>query len=110
MIYICQIVQQSGARSPAFPIYSIEDFVIDVYKNALDEGHWEDVKKRGLLILNAIPSDDDSKDSICTSSLPVYSIDRYLTHIESGMDLPDLQLSSIVETFEGSSLAATLKV
>lgn len=110
MIYICQIVQQSGARSPAFPILSIEDFVIDVYKNALDEGHWEDIKKCGLLILNAIPSEVDEMDSICTSSLPVYSIDRYVTHIESGMDLPDLQLSSVVETFENSSLAAIAEV
>lgn len=110
MIYICQIILESGARSPAFSVSSIVDFVRDVHKHALGKGDWEDIKQCGLLILNAVPSEGDEMDSICTSALPVYSIDRYLTHLESGIDLPDLQLSSIVETFEGSSLADTLEV
>lgn len=110
MIYICQIVQESGARSPAFPVSSIRDYVRDLRHHALENSYWDEVKKCGLLILNAIPSEVDEMDSICTSALPVYSIDRYLTHLESGTDLPDFQLSSIIEPFENYSFDDTVEV
>ena len=100
MIYIVQIIQESGARSPAFPIWSIVDFIRNVHDHAVKNGDWEDVKKCGLLVLNAIFP--DQADPICSSALPVYSLDRYMSHIEAGSVFPDLQLSSIVKTVEDS--------
>lgn len=97
MIYICQIIEESGSRSPAFPISSIEDFILDVHAHAIEKGEWEDVKKAGLLLIHVVNT-DLPEDSIFTSALPVYSLDRYHKHLLSGVGLPDLQLSSLFQT------------
>nr|QJB20554.1 MAG: hypothetical protein [Microvirus sp.] len=96
MIYICQIVQPNGSRSPAFPVMDVKKTVEDIRTNSLKNNEWDDVKKCGLLLLLAV----DGSDSFSLSSMPVYSVDRYSEAFDSGIGLPDFQLQDFAEAMQ----------
>lgn len=88
MIFICQIVQPTGARSPAFPVTDFKKLIEDIRGNAVKNGEFEEVKNCGLLLLLAI----DDMNSFDLSTMPVYSVGRYCEAFDSGIGLPDFEL------------------
>lgn len=96
MIFICQIVQPNGARSPAFPVMDIKKMVEDIRENSLKNGEWDDIKNCGLLLLVAI----DDGNSFNLSSMPVYSVGRYSEAFDSGLGLPDFQLQGFTDAMQ----------
>nr|QJB20543.1 MAG: hypothetical protein [Microvirus sp.] len=88
MIFICQIVQPTGARSPAFPVTDFKKLIEDIRGNAVRNDEFEEIKNCGILLLLAI-KDNDSFD---LSTMPVYSVGRYCEAFDSGIGLPDFEL------------------
>lgn len=102
MIFICQIVQPTGARSPAFPVTDFKKLIEDIRDNALKNDEFKEVKDCGILLLCAI-TDNNSFD---LSTMPVYSVGRYCDAFDSGIGLPDFELvglQQLMEKFVGQS-------
>lgn len=96
MIFICQIVQPTGARSPAFPVTDFKKLIEDIRGNAAKHNEFEEIKNCGILLLCAI-TDGNSFD---LSTMPVYSVGRYCEAFDSGIGLPDFELASLQELMQ----------
>lgn len=96
MIFICQIVQPNGSRSPAFPVTDFKKLIEDIRGNAVKNNEFEEIKACGILLLCAI-TDGNSFD---LSTMPVYSVGRYCEAFDSGIGLPDFELASLQELMQ----------
>lgn len=97
MIFICQIVQPTGARSPAFPVTDFKKLIEDIRDNALKNDEFKEVKDCGILLLLAI----DDENSFDLSTMPVYSVGRYCDALDSGIGFPAFELVSFQELMQG---------